>query len=128
MSEEKIENRIIEKKRWFEFLDRFSRQHKNWLVTVGVTESSGAQTVFAENARLNNIYEAKGEIAVAIEPPPSHDSRKITPIHIGSPHKIILRQVDDRTHKGLTIESDHGTRLHLEFRSTKPPEMVNGKI
>jgi len=98
LTEAKIEKEVINKDRWFGFLDRFSRQHKNWLVTVGVTESSGIQTVLAENVRLKNIYEAKGEIAVAIEQP--GETTDITPIFLGAPRKIILRRIDGRNEKG----------------------------
>ena len=114
---------------WTTFLDRFSRQHEGWLVTLEVfAPDIGAQEE-ARELPLEGISAAAKDsepktIAISIgKTPQDHVTHTIT-----EPTRVWLEQTSEGANAALEIESADGAKTLLRFRSALPPEMVDGVV
>lgn len=110
---------------WLAFLDSFSRQHLDWLVTIEV-ESLPGTLVAVEQRQLKGISidRADGKERVYVQ---VGYGRKEHITHIvDSPIRIRFRRSEAGAHEGLEIESVDGTTTVIRFRSAARPEMLNG--
>ena len=114
---------------WTTFLDRFSRQHEGWLVTLEVfAPDIGAQEE-ARELPLEGISAAAKDsepktIAISVgKTPQDHVTHTIT-----EPTRVWLEQTSEGANAALEIESADGAKTLLRFRSALPPEMVDGIV
>ena len=114
---------------WTTFLDRFSRQHEGWLVTLEVfAPDIGAQEE-ARELPLEGISAAAKDsepktIAISVgKTPQDHVTHTIT-----EPTRVWLEQTSEGANAALEIESADGAKTLLRFRSALPPEMVDGVV
>ena len=114
---------------WTTFLDRFSRQHEGWLVTLEVfAPDIGAQEE-ARELPLEGISAAAKDsepktIAISVgKTPEDHVTHTIT-----EPTRVWLEQTSEGANAALEIESADGAKTLLRFRSALPPEMVDGVV
>jgi len=119
----------ISRDEWTTFLDRFSRQHEGWLVTLEVfAPDIGAQEE-ARELPLEGISVASKDsepttIAISVgKTPEDHVTHTIT-----EPTRVWLEQTSEGANAALEIESADGAKTLLRFRSTLPPEMVDGVV
>jgi len=119
----------IPRQEWNDFFDSFSRQHEGWLVTL---EIFGPEIGAQEEARelpLEGISIASGTnepetIAISIgKSPEAHLTHTIV-----KPAHVWLEQTDEGANAALEIESEDETKTLLRFRSTVPPEFVDGVV
>jgi len=119
----------ISRDEWTTFLDRFSRQHEGWLVTLEVfAPDIGAQEE-ARELPLEGISAAAKDsepktIAISVgKTPQDHVTHTIT-----EPTRVWLEQTSEGANAALEIESADGAKTLLRFRSALPPEMVDGVV
>jgi hypothetical protein len=117
--------REIPPEAWHEFLDRFSRQHEGWLVTLEVLGRLGAQPEARElplrgiSARSHGRHR---EISVVIGEAPEASLTHI----VAAPRHLRLDQTEEGADRALQIESEDGETTLLQFRSAALPETVDG--
>jgi hypothetical protein len=119
----------ISRDEWTTFLDRFSRQHEGWLVTLEVFAPDIGAQAEARELPLAGISAAAKEsepktIAISVgKTPEDHVTHTIT-----EPTRVWLEQTSEGANAALEIESADGAKTLLRFRSALPPEMVDGVV
>jgi len=119
----------IQRDQWSEFLNRFSRQHEGWLVSLEVfSPDIGAQRE-ARELPLEGITIASGgnepeAIAISAGKTPEDHLTHI----INGPTRVWLERTPQGANAALEIESEDETKTLLRFRSALPPEMVDGVV
>ncbi len=118
----------IPRNQWSEFLDRFSRQHEGWLVTLEVfSPDIGAQEE-AHELPLEGITIAIGDDAKAIaisagKTPDDHLTHTVL-----APAHMWIQRTTHGAEAALEIESEDNSKTLVRFRSSVPPEMVDGVV
>src|SRR4051812_9845341 len=116
--------RIVDRHDWREELDRFSRQHDGWIVSVRTQPADGTVTVAAHDVSLRGVSRASPEsddIAITVGGEGgqlTHEIRGAVAIHIDV--------TPEEAERALTVRSDDGTTTTIEFRSPMRPEDVDG--
>ncbi|HEY4230999.1 MAG TPA: DUF5335 family protein [Thermoanaerobaculia bacterium] len=118
-----METREIPRASWIEFLDGFSRRHEGWLVDVEVLGAVGAQTE-AHDRPLEGISSEHAGRRIAITLGPSDRPAE----HIVESPSHLRVQEEGGADLSLQIESSAGETTLLSFRSSLPPEMVDGML
>lgn len=119
----------IRREEWSNFFDGFSRQHEGWLATLEVFAADVGAQEEAHELPLEGISITSGANspdAIAINlgrDPKDHVTHTIT-----EPEHVWLDQTSEGANAALEIESQNETRTLLRFRSTMPPEMVDGVV
>jgi hypothetical protein len=117
------ETREIPRESWIEFLDGFSRRHEGWLVDLEVLGAVGAQTE-AHDRPLEGISSEHAGRRIAITLGPSERPAE----HIVESPSHLRVQEEGGADLSLQIESSAGETTLLSFRSSLPPEMVDGML
>jgi|SRR5882762_1251367 len=124
-----METKEIPRDQWRSFFDVFSRQHEGWLATL---EIFGPEVGAQEQARqlpLAGVTVASrvGQPEVITinlgKAPGDHISHTIS-----QPAHVWLERTTEGANAALEIESAEKTKALLRFRSTFPPEMVDGFV
>ncbi len=117
----------IPAEQWIPFLDSFSRQHQDWLVTITITQRDEKQTEVRERPLLgisSDHLSASDEIYFSAV---SEDGSHIT--HpIKNPMKLVFQRNLEGAHEGLEITSADGTHTSLHFRTATLPETLDGLL
>ncbi len=119
----------IPRDEWVSFLDRFSKQHEGWLVTLEVfAPDIGAQQEATEiplgGISLASSSREPETIAISVgQEPGDHVTHTVT-----GPERVWLEQTSEGANAALEIESRNETKTLLRFRSAMPPEMVDGVV
>ena len=119
----------IPREEWNKFFDTFSRQHEGWLATLEVLgRDVGAQEEAHQLPLAGVSLSSGGEEAEMV----SIDLGKRLDEHvsraISDPSRIWLQKTDSGANAALEIEAADGTKTLLRFRSTMPPEFVDGVV
>ncbi len=119
----------ISPEQWKPFLNRFSRQHEGWLVTLEVFASDIGAQQEAHELPLEGITIASGgaerqTIAISIGKTASDHVTHT----INAPTHVWLEQTSEGANAALEIESEDKTKTLLRFRSTLPAAMVDGVV
>ena len=122
-----MKRREIAPEEWREFFESFNGQHEGWLVRVERFEEFLDESVETRHrdGALRGIQlgeAADGSIALAVD---DKQSGHLETEHIQAPQRIILEQTEEDVDAGLEIDGPQ-SRLILRFRSSMPPEMVDG--
>ena len=119
----------IPRQDWNNFFDGFSRQHEGWLATLEIFALDvGAQEEVHE-LPFEGISIASGgngadAIAISLgKTPEDHVTHTIT-----KPEHVWLEQTSGGANAALEIESENQNKALLRFRSSLPPEMVDGVV
>lgn len=117
----------IPRTEWKEFLDRFSRVHENWLVTIEVVGPDLGDQIEAEELPLAGIsYETKGSeeggIEILLGGKPDRHVAHLVP----APQRLWLAQDDQGIDRSLAIEEGEGRRTLINFRVPARPESLDG--
>jgi hypothetical protein len=112
---------------WVSFLDGFSRQHENWLVTVEESRDK-ERLVGITNRRLKGVSmdRADGNQRAYIEVGEKPDEHSVHIVE--NPTRIRFKQTPSGEHQGLEIASADGTTTIVRFRSAMRPEMLDGIV
>ena len=119
----------IPREDWNNFFDVFSRQHEGWLATLEVFGPDVGAQEEAHELPFEGISiasEGNGADAIAInlgKTPEDHVTHTIT-----KPEHVWLEQTSGGANAALEIESENQNKALLRFRSTLPPEMVDGVV
>lgn len=119
----------IPRTEWNNFFDGFSRQHEGWLATLEVfAPEIGAQEeaheLPLEGISIASADESPSEIAISLgKAAEDHVTHTIT-----RPEHVWLEQTPGGANAALEIESENQTKTLLRFRSSLPPEMVDGVV
>ena len=121
--------REIPRENWNSFFDTFSRQHEGWLATLEVLgRDLGAQEE-AHELPLEGVSISSGTneaetIAISIgKTPENHISHTVL-----KPTHVWIEQTQDGADAVLEIESEDDSKTLLRFRSSVPPELVDGVV
>jgi uncharacterized protein DUF5335 len=119
----------IPREEWKDFFDVFSRQHEDWLATLEVFAPDVGAQQEARDLPLEGISIAS---AVGDREAISINLGKTSEDHIThtipKPERVWLEQTPTGANAALEIESANQTKTLLRFRSTLPPEMVDGIV
>ena len=119
----------IPRKDWNNFFDVFSRQHEGWLATLEIFAPDVGAQEEAHELPLEGISIASGSnetdaIAISLgKTPEDHVTHTIT-----TPEHVWLEQTSGGANAALEIESENQNKALLRFRSSLPPEMVDGVV
>jgi hypothetical protein len=119
----------IPREAWNDFFDVFSRQHEGWLATLEIFGPDLGAQEEAHELPLEGISIASGGSgadAIAInlgKTAEDHVTHTIT-----KPEHVWLEQTSGGANTALEIESENQNKSLLRFRSTLPPEMVDGVV
>ncbi len=119
----------IPREDWSNFFDVFSRQHEGWLATLEIFAPDVGAQEEAHELPLEGISIASGNSsadAIAInlgKTREDHITHTIT-----KPEHVWLEQTSGGANAALEIESENQTKSLLRFRSSLPPEMVDGIV
>ncbi len=112
--------REIEREQWPQFLDRFSRTHKDWLVTVSIDNGMPEQPLdnAIRNQPLKDLFLDQAE-----------DQTKLVvmigdgeiPFDIMNPNTIVLEQTAQESEKRLRVEAGLGYATVVLFRMPGTP-------
>ena len=121
--------------RWATFADKFSRQHRGWLVSVEVTDTR----------RLDlNPYQAEIDSGVlareqALRAVTLDETGGVSQFRIvvgeepdrvvhrtGRPVNVQFEMAEDGAHQGLRVDGDDGTTTRVRFRTPAHPETLDG--
>lgn len=112
----------VPRESWMSELDRFSRQHKGWLVSVVTRSPEGTRVVEAHDVPLEGVSVASSnDIAVSVGTRDNHLSHDI---HAVAAVRIEL--TGEGTERALVLEATDGSATAIEFRSPVRPEEVDG--
>ena len=124
-----METKEIPRDQWRSFFDVFSRQHEGWLATLEIFGPEiGAQQEAWQLPLAGVTFESRGSEPETItidlgKTPEDHVSHTISqPVHVW------LEQTTEGANAALEIESADETKALLRFRSSMPPEMVDGVV
>ncbi len=119
----------IARDEWASFLDRFSKQHEGWLVTLEVfAPDLGAQEEATElpleGISLTSSGQEPDTIAISVgKEPGDHVTHTVT-----ESERVWLEQTSEGANAALEIESKNETKTLLRFRSAVPSELVDGVV
>jgi len=121
--------REIPRENWNSFFDTFSRQHEGWLATLEVLGRDFGAQEEAHELPLEGVSISSGTneaetIAISIgKTPESHISHTVL-----KPTHVWIEQTQDGADAALEIESEDDSKTLLRFRSSVPPELVDGVV
>ncbi len=110
---------------WTAYLDSFSREHLDWLVTVEIRSREGRLMV-AEERPLKGVSLdwAEGVDRAYIQVgdgPEAHMTHTVE-----RPVRVTFKQSQSGAHQGLEIATANGTTTVIRFRSAMRPEALDG--
>ena len=124
-----IETREIPRDEWPSFFDTFSHQHEGWLTNLEVFGPDiGAQEEAHElplgGIGIDSGASERAAIAITLGKSPDDHLTHVVP----GPEHVWLEQTTEGANAALEIISADETKTLLRFRSTLPPEMVDGVV
>jgi hypothetical protein len=108
---------------WKSFLESFSRQHENWLVTVELETNAGKPEVENRPLRGIEMEDADGNTRAVITVGEVTEGEATHVVN--APTRIIFKQTETGEHEGLKIASGDGSAIFIRFRSAAKPEMLD---
>jgi hypothetical protein len=120
-----LNTEVVPPAEWPRFLDGFSRQHADWLVTLEEIP----------NLASHALPEARGLALQGISA--DSDGRSIS-IMVGGapgrhlthtiehPSRLLVERTDEGVEQALRIERRDGQTTRISFRTAMPPEEVDG--
>lgn len=114
---------ILPRNRWRDFLNGFSRAHAGWLVTVEAISARAAPAVVMQNVPLIGVTDEGGRVIIAMGVDNSHSDRIVE-----NPVNVRVDRAADGSERGLDIENEDGDLVRLRFRTSIPPELVDGIV
>jgi hypothetical protein len=117
---------------WQPFMDRFSRAHRGWRVTLGTIHTqvlerameTAAHTVSAdalfEGLRLDRRVDGE-HLTVLLGLP-----NALTTHAVHAPQRLFVERTGSGAEEALRVDSADGTTLLLRFRAGARPEQLDG--
>lgn len=117
----------IPREKWSETLERFSAQHRDWLVSVQEQHGESPPFVVLGEAPLEAISVDEGgpdaeAVRVVLQ---RGDGPEGTVHRIARPWSLLLEETADQEHVGLTVVSHDGVRTGLRLRTAALPATVD---
>jgi hypothetical protein len=103
---------------WDPFLDRFSREHRAWLVRVERAHPGAPPHLEAPECALRAI-EADAVTGIEIQ---CQDGT----VRVDAPKVLRVDETERGAARGLEIEDWSGERVRLRFRVAEPPGVLDG--
>jgi len=123
-----MSRRAIDRREWSQFVDGFSRRHDGWLISVAVEEGTG----LASRHYVLRDVPLRGVVAVQNDGGNmmifTGDTMPHTTHFVEQPVALAVEETTDGAESQLTIADGAGTRTIIEFRSSMPPELVDGVV
>jgi uncharacterized protein DUF5335 len=109
---------------WPSELDRFSRQHEGWLVSLTTRTPDGKSSIEAHDLPLQGVSVAShtsDDVAVSLGTAQSHLTHDIRGVVA-----VRVELTNDRAERALVLDANDGSTTSIEFRSPKRTEEVDG--
>ena len=118
-----MDAKTIPHDRWREELDRFSRQHEGWIVSVTIEPSARSARVEAHDMPLQGVV-ADRDDAIAVIVGDTADARVTHEV----PHAVTVRieMTDVGAERALLIQDASGSTTTVAFRAPMRPDEVDG--
>jgi hypothetical protein len=116
--------RLIARDCWTEELDRFSRQHAGWLVSIKTRMADGSVAVDAHDLPLQGVSSVSldnSDIAMTVG-----DARNHLTHGVRDATAVRIDLTADAAERALVIDAKDGSTTILEFRSPIRVEEVDG--
>ena len=111
---------------WPRFLEEFSRQHRAWLATVDSCRP-GPTRFRMEQRPLDSVTpDVAARRVVGIRIRFQQDPHAETAVRIDGPARLRVEETDDGRARALEIDDERGECTRLRFRTTVPPEALDG--
>jgi hypothetical protein len=111
---------------WMEYLNSFSREHLDWMVTVEIRSPEGRLMIVEERplkgVSLDRAEAVERAYVQVGDRPEAHVTHKVE-----RPIRVTFKQSQAGEHQGLEIASANGTTTVIRFRSAMRPEALDGK-
>ena len=124
-----MQTRQIPRSEWPAFLDRFSRQHEGWLVTLEILNPDFGAQVQETGLVLEGLTDERDEAGsntIMIMTGDEPDDHVTHPIN--HPTEVSLEQTDEGADVALSIKSVDGTISLLSLRVAVLHETVDGLV
>jgi Family of unknown function (DUF5335) len=115
--------RDVPRESWTDFFAGFSRRHEGWLVDVRILDENGAQ-LESENRPLQGISADHGNRNISIT---TVRDGKLVEHFVSDAQHVRVEEVEG-AERAVEIESSKSGRTLVTFRSSMPPEMVDGLL
>lgn len=130
---------VVPRRHWADTCTDFSRRHRGWLVQLwavptatadaGTNAVTAASQPLATGVPLHDVeLEERGAqpaIVLHTAAPPGSDA-PMQQLRIANPAALSVEHAADGTVTGLRIDDTAGHSTLLHFRTTEPPEMLDG--
>lgn len=117
--------RDVPHEEWREFLDSFSRQHLDWLVTVELVTGTGRLVAIEERPLQGISFDRADDKERAYIQVGGTPDEHFTHI-VDTPTSLRFEQTQTGAHEGVEITSADGTITVVRFRSAMRPEALDG--
>ena len=111
---------------WREFFDGFSRAHEHWLATVEVLGNLGAQHVADELPLVGIVADEPshgGSVSIVL----GRGDETLTHT-VAHPARVEVERTEKGAEAAVEIESTDGERTLVHFRSSPPPDQLDGRM
>jgi hypothetical protein len=117
----------IKTNEWGYFLENFSRQHENWLISIEMTDGKNETKKIVDNIPLKSIsLKESGDIEISYMM--SNQSDNPEGFTVEEPRRIQFERTEDGRHKALHIGTEGNMETTVTFRTAVSPEVVDGII
>ncbi len=116
--------REIDRSRWREFADAFSRSHDRWLISIFVKRPEGHRQCVMRDVPFRGLTAEIGrqrDLVVITADGSRHLSRLIL-----RPRRVLLEQTVAGVDAGVTVIDVNGVETSARFRSPMPVTAVDG--
>lgn len=114
----------VQHEEWIRFLDSFSRQHQDWIISIEVASPAG-RLMEVEQNRFQGISmdRTEGKERAYVEVGDTRDQH-FTHI-VDDPTRIRLKRDEAGVHEGLEIDSADGTTTVIRFQHAARPDVLD---
>ena len=117
-----MHTREIPKETWKSFLESFSLQHELWRVSLDMVDQEQEAHAEIRELPLIAIGMSGDDFLITLR---NYDGTAMTHV-VRVPEHLWLEETEEGAHKSLQIQSCHGIRTIISFRSAVLPESMNG--
>jgi hypothetical protein len=128
--------RNVPREYWSRFCERFSRQHRGWMVTMGLFDTERLDTdspataeaprILGSDVILQGVAAVQNGRGIDLSITAADERDRLARILLHSPVRLRFERASSGAHQGLRIDTATGQTLLIHFRAAARPDLVNG--